>query len=146
VKYNEYLSNHSALKSCAKNFLPGYLEEISIITYLDFYLFCLTFLFLFKSYLIPIHHFSDLTTLFITLFITLVVITHARITKLSLTPTAPPLKVRQIEHAPNCSLEYVLTRHERLIAILVPVTRTYWSALERVVACWGMRREQTSNL
>jgi len=72
MKYNEYLSyQHSILKSCARKFLPGYLEEVvSIIIYLDFYLFYLIFLFFYSnpclisvSY-IPIRHLSDLTTFF----------------------------------------------------------------------------------
>lgn len=45
-------------------------------------------------------------------------ITHAR----TFAPTASPSKVKYMEHAPNCSLEYVLSQREHLVVILVSVT------------------------
>jgi len=44
-------------------------------------------------------------------------------------PIVPPSEVRQMEHVLNWSMEVTLTRREHLVAILVPVTRTYWSVL-----------------
>ena len=40
-----------------------------------------------------------------------------------------PSEVRQIEHALNWSMEYALTRCEHLVALLILVTRMYWSIL-----------------